>query len=121
MSAHQMVCHLADSFRAALGEKVPSRNSGMFHRLVVKPFALYAPIQWPKGFPTRAEMDQERAGTRPVGFAEDMVQLLALIERFTHMEERPAAMHPMFGRMSRPEWHRWGYLHTDHHLRQFGV
>jgi hypothetical protein len=31
---------------------------------------------------------------------------------------RPA--HPIFGRMTEAEWMRWGYLHTDHHLRQFG-
>jgi len=29
--------------------------------------------------------------------------------------------HPIFGRMSLWEWQRWGYLHTDHHLRQFGL
>jgi len=29
--------------------------------------------------------------------------------------------HPLFGPMSRAEWLRWGYLHMDHHFRQFGV
>ena len=29
--------------------------------------------------------------------------------------------HPVFGPMTRGAWLRWGYLHTDHHLRQFGV
>jgi hypothetical protein len=29
--------------------------------------------------------------------------------------------HSFFGRLSRTEWLRWGYLHMDHHLRQFGV
>ena len=28
--------------------------------------------------------------------------------------------HAMFGTMSPEDWMRWGYLHTDHHLRQFG-
>jgi hypothetical protein len=28
--------------------------------------------------------------------------------------------HPMFKEMSEKDWMRWGYLHTDHHLRQFG-
>ena len=121
MSAHQMICHLADSFRAALGEKVPTPSGTLFHRTVVKPIALYVPINWPKGFPTRPEMDQERGGTQPVEFAEDVAHLVALMERFAHMEERPASAHPMFGRMSRAQWQRWGYLHMDHHLRQFGV
>jgi hypothetical protein len=29
--------------------------------------------------------------------------------------------HPFFGQMTEKEWMRWGYLHADHHLRQFGV
>jgi hypothetical protein len=29
--------------------------------------------------------------------------------------------HPIFGPMSDAAWLRWGYLHMDHHLRQFGV
>jgi hypothetical protein len=29
--------------------------------------------------------------------------------------------HPIFGRMSEAAWMRWAYLHTDHHLRQFGA
>jgi len=27
----------------------------------------------------------------------------------------------MFGRLSDAAWLRWGYLHMDHHLRQFGA
>jgi hypothetical protein len=30
-------------------------------------------------------------------------------------------VHPIFGAMSERAWLRWGYLHMDHHLRQFGV
>jgi len=28
--------------------------------------------------------------------------------------------HPIFGAMKPWDWMRWGYLHADHHLRQFG-
>jgi hypothetical protein len=31
-----------------------------------------------------------------------------------------AESHPMFGGMTAKDWMRWGYLHADHHLRQFG-
>jgi len=27
----------------------------------------------------------------------------------------------MFPEMNEREWMRWGYLHADHHLRQFGA
>jgi hypothetical protein len=26
-----------------------------------------------------------------------------------------------FGAMLPKDWQRWGYRHTDHHLRQFGL
>jgi hypothetical protein len=36
MSAHQMICHLGDSFRAALGEKQISSSSTLFKRTLYK-------------------------------------------------------------------------------------
>jgi hypothetical protein len=29
--------------------------------------------------------------------------------------------HGMLGIMSRRDWQRWAYKHTDYHLRQFGL
>jgi hypothetical protein len=122
MSAHQMVCHLCDSFRMATGEKPVSDASRLMQRTIVKWVALYAPLQWPPGIPTRPEVDQERGGTKPIEFAPDVTQCETLVESMTI---NPAVcdgkMHPTFGRMSRAAWLRWGYLHTDHHLRQFGA
>src|SRR5215469_4757476 len=42
MSAHQMVCHLSDSLRAALGEKHISRSTSLFKRVILKRLALWA-------------------------------------------------------------------------------
>jgi len=122
MSAHQMVCHVADTFRMVLGEKVVSCAPSLLGRTVVKCVALYVPLPWPAGILTSPEIDQERGGTRPVEFAADVVRLEALMEQVTSaasgLHQRP---HPVFGWMSDAAWLRWGYLHTDHHLRQFGA
>ncbi|MDP9258700.1 MAG: hypothetical protein M3Q31_19430, partial [Actinomycetota bacterium] len=56
MSAHQMICHLSDSFRIATGEKRASDASGRMQRTLVKWIALYAPVRWPPGIPTRPEV-----------------------------------------------------------------
>jgi len=40
MSAHQMVCHLSDSFRASLGEKYVSPSSTVLKRTLMKWAAL---------------------------------------------------------------------------------
>ena len=123
MSAPQMVCHLADAFRMALGQKPVSHLPGLLNRTIVKWIALYAPLRWPHGILTRPEIDQELAGgTKPGDFTGDVQQVEALVDMFTSPKVGFAwPSHPIFGKMSHDDWLRWGYLHTDHHLRQFGA
>jgi len=91
-------------------------------RSTVKWIALYTPLPWARGMPTRPEMDQTKGGTPPAEFSEDVRRLLQLTERFTS-EPRDFTWqpHPFFLQMSDRDWMRWGYLHMNHHLRQFGL
>lgn len=120
MNAAQMVCHLNDSFLGVMGEK-PAKILRFSLWRLTKPFALSARMQWPHGVKTRPEFEQGVGGTPPGEFEADLRKLLATVERFTEsprrFEFRP---HPLFGPMTEKEWMRWGYLHCDHHLRQFG-
>jgi hypothetical protein len=122
MSAHQMVCHLADWSRMALGQRAVSPATGVLQRTLLKVVALYIPVPWPRGIRTRPEVDQEREGTRPVEFAADVAQAEELLQLVTaptrHLDRQ---RHPVFGPMSDAAWLRLGYLHADHHLRQFGA
>ena len=72
MSAHQMICHLCDSCRLALGERSVSPATGLLQRTLVKWIALYVPLAWPAGIATRPEVDQEHGGTTPGEFAADV-------------------------------------------------
>jgi hypothetical protein len=121
MSAHQMICHLGDALRVATGEKVVTPRTGPAQRTVVKWIALYFPARWPAGIATPAEIDQYVAGTKPQGFARDVQELETRLRRFAEDQQPMCATHPIFGPMSRKAWLRWAYLHTDHHLRQFGA
>lgn len=122
MSAHEMVCHLIDSCRMALGQKTVSHASGLPQRTVVKWMALYFPRPWPPGILTRPELEQGRGGRCPGDFAADVAEVEALLESIARRERGfDWPVHPIFGRMSDRAWLRWAYLHTDHHLRQFGV
>jgi hypothetical protein len=123
MSAPQMVCHLSDAFRMLTGEKQASPATSVLHRTIVKWIALYAPLRWRAGFLTRPEIDQEKGGTRPADFPADIAQLEMLVEIIATAPPGTFAgqTHPIFGRMSEAAWLRWGYLHMDHHLRQFGA
>ena len=122
MSASQMICHVSDAFRLSMGEKSATPATSVFHRTVLKWGALYFPLQWPKGFRTRPEMEQGAGGTPPSEFNCDRDTLIALIERFSSSSrDFQWEVHPIFGGLSYGEWMRWGYLHSDHHLRQFGA
>src|SRR5262245_39001574 len=123
LTAGEMVCHLADSFHAVLGER-PSVTSAetRLSRTLVKYIALHTSLPWPKGVPTRPEVNPHKLGTRPGRFETDRAEVVQLVRRFA--EPDPAVgrhRHPTFGALSRWEWERWGYIHVDHHLRQFGV
>jgi hypothetical protein len=120
MSPHGMICHLTDSFFLALGERSSSDVSNLLSRTVMKYFALQVALPWPKGVPTGPEVQQGAGGTPPGDFEQDRQRLLDVIERFRVSKFQDAA-HPFFGPLSPSEWLRWGYLHADHHLRQFGV
>jgi Protein of unknown function (DUF1569) len=121
MSVHQMVCHLSDACCMATGAKSVSDASGLLQRTFVKWMALHLPVPWPPGLLTRPEIDQQSGGTKPGDFAADVVEAIALVQGLATAPNAEWPAHPIFGRMSRAAWLRWGYLHTDHHLRQFGA
>ena len=121
LTAPEMVTHLADSFRGVLGDRSLDSVSSLAGRTVMRWFALYLPVPWPKNVKTMRQADPRRDGTRPDVFAADVEALEALVHRFADAADRDAlAPHPIFGRMGKWEWLRWGWLHMDHHLRQFG-
>jgi hypothetical protein len=122
MTAHRMVCHLIDGNRMALGDLVVAAPAARVPRAIVKWVSLYTPVPWPAGIPTNPELDQEAGGTRPGDFSGDVATLVATVERLTAREGRGDwPRHPDFGAMSEGDWLRWGYLHMNHHLRQFGL
>ena len=121
MSPSQMICHLTDAYRMGLGERaVPP--VALFPRAPIRWLALWVPIPWPHGFPAAPELNQRIGGTKPSDFERDVLELRATIERFT---SRPRDFHwkkhPHFGSMTRKDWMRLGYLHANHHLRQFNA
>jgi hypothetical protein len=83
MSAHQMLCHLTDSYRVPMGEKNASSATSLLQRTLVKWAALNLPMHWPKGVPTRPEVEQGVGGTPAVEFERDRGELVEIIRRFS--------------------------------------
>ena len=65
------------------------------------------------------EIDQCRLVIRLGDFNADRQGAVALLQKLS-VEDLEGRRHPYFGAMTRAEWLRWGWLHADHHLRQFG-
>jgi len=123
MSPAEMLCHLGDAGDFVLGRRVPpgAQPSGR-KRPVMKWLALHAPLRWPRGYPTRPSMDPQRDGTKPAEFEADRARVIdGLRSLATARAPDLAASHMVFGPMAPTDWHRWAYLHVDHHLRQFGA
>jgi hypothetical protein len=122
MTAAQMICHLSDALRVSMGERAPKPIGGLASRTVVKWAALWLPSKWPQGVKTVPECEAGVGGTPPAEMERDLAELHQLLDQFTSLpraDELPP--HPIFGKMSHRQWMRWGYLHMDHHLRQFGA
>ncbi len=121
MTPHQMVCHLSDACRAALGERRVPVIGTLWERTVIRWLAIHTNVKWPQGVRTVPEADQEIGGTRPTEFARDVDELRGLIQRFSGPKAQLSGYHPLFGALSAAEWGRFSYRHADHHLRQFGA
>ena len=118
MSTHEMICHLTDQVRCALG-LVPSR---METRRLPHPV-----LRWIKIYAMGWSRDQVPTcngslNMRPRDFEGDREQLRALIRELASQENVGRwPPHPYLGRLSGRMWADVTWKHFNHHLRQFGV
>jgi len=120
MNAHQMIVHLADPFRSALGERqVTMLDSPLRFFPINKLVSQIMP--WPKGAPTAPGFVQGKQGSSPVEFEKDRHELLALLNRFSQQQTIKFSPNPTFGNLTSKEWARLMWRHMNHHLTQFGL
>jgi hypothetical protein len=117
MSCGQMLAHLTDATRMALGDLSTQPKRGP---LRIPPLR-HAIIHWlplPRDAPTAPEL----LGRSAVDCGAEIAALKALLERMADSAGKRAwPEHPLFGRISERDWGALVYKHIDHHLRQFGV
>lgn len=119
MNASMMLMHLRQAFRGACGElEVPALPAQMPRR-AYKYLALRVVSKWPPNVETTPQMKILPMELCAEKFAQAREDVIARMERFSEPQPSPVR-HPIFGAMSYEDWMRWGFLHTDHHLRQFG-
>lgn len=131
MSPNEMLCHLGDSAEVVLANgwenNVRSESLPPEFRPPKKPpipfakfFALKMPLPWPHNLKTDPRVDPKQYGSPPEEFEADRQRAIDGLKKLAAAENLPQ-VHPMIGTMTLEEWKRWAWLHTDHHLRQFGV
>ncbi len=120
MTADQMMSHLVQAGELPFVESVPARST-FASRTFIKPLVLYV-LPMPKEVKVSAELDQQQAGRKPQGLADDRETLIELtIKLGTLPVDHNCLDHPFFGRMNAKEWALIAHKHIDHHLKQFGV
>ena len=117
MNCGQMLAHLTEALRMALGDLQIKPKGGPLRYWPLKPLILNW-LPFPKGAPTAPEL----IARSPKEIGPEVAELHKLLERFvasTTRQDWPE--HPAFGKLSAQEWGALIYKHMDHHLRQFGV
>jgi hypothetical protein len=114
MTAPEMLCHVSDQMRVALGEIAAHDRSTLLRRTIFKWLAFSAP--WPRGW---VRTSREMQTSRPGDWAEDLAACEGLIERVGM--GGAAGVHPTFGPMTPRQWGRLCWKHLHHHLTQFGA
>ena len=113
----RMLAHMVDAFRMGMGEievkprKIPVIGTWPFNVLFIRFVGM------PKNAPTAREI----VTRPPLSIDAELRGLEAAMDRFAAQRTRTDwPRHPAFGKLSRSSWGVLGYVHTDHHLRQFG-
>ncbi len=118
MTAPQMIAHLNDAMRMAIGELPCERKNVPIRYFPLKQLLIYA-LPWPKGAPTAPEL---LARCNSAQFDEEKAAFPQVVGR---LASKPVTdtwpEHPAFGRLTHRAWGVLKFRHADHHLRQFGV
>ncbi|MCW3128192.1 MAG: hypothetical protein JWO03_3850 [Bacteroidetes bacterium] len=121
MLVNQMLAHMNDAHKIALGMKAVKDTSTFFSHNIMFPAAVYILPSWPKGEKTAPELDQKQEGTKARNFYTELEFLKKMMDIFEEREATKMHPHPMFGQLTKKQWADLLKKHFDHHLRQFSV
>lgn len=116
MNAHQMICHVNDAIRVALGDLPAQDCSTWASRTIIRFLVLRTPIFAPKG---KIQTAPEMLTSKPETWDTDVRELKENIARLA--DATAGSRHPMFGELTAKDWQALTAKHLDFHLRQFGA
>jgi hypothetical protein len=120
MTVTQMLTHMNDAFKLALGMKPGKDKSNLFYKLAFP--LLVNGLRWfPRGSGSPEEIRQGGGGSNPRDFYTELEFVKKMIDIFNEREEEKLKPHPLFGKLSKQQWRDLMVVHLNHHLKQFGV
>lgn len=121
MNVQQMMCHITDPLRSAIGTRKVKQTVPAFLGFLVKPM-LITKKPWKQNLPTGKPFDQGKGlGTPPTTFENDKALLIDTLHQFVASHPNKYLTHSIAGKLTNEEWGQLMYKHADHHLRSFGV
>ncbi len=123
MDVRQMLQHVTDPLKTALGEfPVVVRGNPLMRTGLMKHLVIYV-LPWPKGrAPTAPEYDQVLRQNPGPEFQAGVAELLRTIDRFAAIPlDHKFGHHGAFETLTREQWGALMYRHLGHHLTQFGA
>ncbi len=121
MSVTQMLTHMKDAFKLALGMKAGKDKSNILWNKVIFPVLVNGLAWFPKGSNSPVEIRQGGQGSTPRDFYTELEFLKKMMDIFNEREEEKLKPHPLFGQLSKKQWRDLMVVHFNHHLKQFGV
>jgi hypothetical protein len=121
LTATQMIRHLTEANRMALGEIPMPDRSNLLSRTLFKWMFLnnIKPPGREKGkIKTFPEVDVVESGMALQDIETEKQQYKAIVERMASASSLSPS-HTAFGKMSRKDWGFLAYAHADYHLTQF--
>jgi hypothetical protein len=118
MTVDQMICHVREAYVYALADTPVDFIPLRWPPKTIKYAALNLPMPWPHSTATIPQLKLNAPGMATTTFEQDLATLLTSFDTFCALTNHTRD-HPFFTSMEHADWMRWGYLHADHHLRQF--
>jgi hypothetical protein len=117
MNARQMLAHVNDAGKMALGELTAKPKKLPIRYFPIRELFIYW-LPFAKNLPTAPELQGRSADD----WDAELREFEAVFNRLVAQQQKGAfPEHPAFGKMSARAWGVLVARHVDHHLKQFGV
>jgi hypothetical protein len=117
MNVNQMLHHVSTAANFAFADKAPEKKATFFNRTIMKWMVFN--VTAPKGTKTLDGLDMVALGINPDDFNSERQKVKDVFERITASDK--FQLNPFLGELTKEEWGRLCYVHSTHHLKQFGV